>query len=92
MHLVTEMLDLVANFIDLLACGVQLHRDDHGSVLFAVPCSPAATIYRRTFFLPQNTFAKRRETILQKTKNPLGCEWVGIFSLLLCLQIRPSPP
>jgi hypothetical protein len=28
----------------------------------------------------------------RKTKNPLGCEWVGIFSLPLCLQIRPSPP
>jgi len=62
------------------------------AVLCGVPFSLAANIYRRTFFLPQNTFAKRRETILRKTKNPLGCEWVGISFLLLRLQIRPSPP
>jgi hypothetical protein len=46
----------------------------------------------RDFFLPQNTFATGRETILRKTKNPLGCEWVGIFFVTAVITNSPLAP
>jgi hypothetical protein len=49
-----------------------------------------AFLFFRLAFLPQ--IFPPTSKLGRKTKNPLACEWVGIFSLPLCLQIRPSPP
>jgi hypothetical protein len=49
-----------------------------------------AFLFFRLAFLPH--IFPPTSKLGRKTKNPLACEWVGIFSLPLCLQIRPSPP
>jgi hypothetical protein len=91
MHFVSEMSNLIANFIDLLACGVQLHRDDHGCPL----CRRiflCGEILSRDFFPPQNVSAKPARNCFAENKKPTRLRVGRNFFLLLRLQIRPSPP
>jgi len=77
MHFVSEVRDLIADFINFLACGMQLHGDDHGGPRFFLP----------SFFLPSSCrflpFFCGDNLTGRKTKTHSPCEWVGIFPLLL---------
>jgi hypothetical protein len=84
MHLVSEIFHLISNFIDLLACGVQFHRDDHGC-----PLVPRSEILPSEFAAD---FFSRRKNLCRKIKNPLGCEWVGIFRFIPVITNSPLAP
>src|SRR6266480_3729111 len=63
-HLVPEVLHLFAHFIDLFACRVQLHGNNHGSILSS------------SIFLSCKIFSLKT---LSQNKKPTRCEWVGSF-------------
>jgi hypothetical protein len=58
------VLHLFAYFIDLFACRVQLHGNNHGSIL-----SLPFFVRAKLFFLKT----------LSQNKKPTRCEWVGSF-------------
>jgi hypothetical protein len=81
MHLVAEVLDLFAHFINLFAGCVQLHRYDHGSIL-----STVFLIFVSSYF-----FKPLCKNNLWKIKKPTRCEWAESF-FWIRLQKRPPPP
>src|SRR5260370_8640245 len=90
MHFVSEMSNLIANLIDLLACGVQFHRDDHRCPL----CRRiflCGEILSPDFSPPQKIPRNRREIVLRKIKKPLDCEWVGISFCCSAYRFAPRP-
>jgi len=90
MHLLSETLDLLANFIDLLACGVQLHRDDHGCPLCR-PVFSCSEYLSPDFFLSQKIPRNQREIVAEKQKTHSVASGLEFFLYRFDYKFAPRP-